>query len=156
MSIAATLKDYLDENDIKYTLITHSQAFTAQELAASMHVPGRELAKVVIVKLDDRPAMAVLPAHHQIDFARLTEATGTQRAELASEDEFKSLFPDCEIGAMPPFGNLYGLPVYVARPLTEDEEIVFNAGTHREAIRMKEADFERLVKPTIADFTYVP
>ncbi len=156
MSIAATLKDYLDQNGIKYTLITHSQAFTAQELAASMHVPGRELAKVVIVKLDDQLAMAVLPAHHQIDFARLTEATGAQRVRLASEDEFKNLFPDCEIGAMPPFGNLYGLPVYVARPLAEDEEIVFNAGTHREAIRMKEADFERLVKPTVVDFTYVP
>lgn len=148
--------EYLDQNNVKYTACAHSRAYTAQELAATMHVPGREMAKVVIVKIDDHFAMAVLPAPHHIDFKQLKEATGAQRVELASEAEFQNLFPDCEVGAMPPFGNLYGLPVYVARPLTDHEEIVFNAGTHRDAIRMKGADFARLVNPTVLDFTYVP
>ncbi|MBI3951579.1 MAG: YbaK/EbsC family protein [Acidobacteria bacterium] len=156
MSICARLREYLDDNNIKYTASTHSAAYTAQELAAVMHVHGREMAKVVIVKLDGQFAMLVLPGHHQINFEQLKAATGANHIELASELEFQNLFPDCEVGAMPPFGNLYGMPVYVARPLTDDEEIVFNAGTHRDAIRMKGADYGRLVNPTVLDFTYVP
>lgn len=156
MSISAKLKEYLDQHNVKYTAITHSLAYTAQELAAVMHVPGRDLAKVVIVKLDGRFAMLVLPAHHHINFEQLRQATQAQRAELATEAELKTLFPDCEVGAMPPFGNLYDMPVYVAEPLTNEEEIVFNAGTHRDAIRMKGADYGRLVKPIPINFTFVP
>jgi Ala-tRNA(Pro) deacylase len=156
MSVSATLREYLDQNNIKYTASTHSLAYTAQELAAVMHVPGRDLAKVVIVKLDGKFSMLVLPAHHHINFEQLREATKTDRAELATEAEIKSLFPDCEVGAMPPFGNLYDIPVYVAQPLTEDEDIVFNAGTHRDAVRMKGVDYGRLVKPMPINFTFVP
>lgn len=156
MAIPTRLKEYLDQNNIKYTTCTHSSAYTAQELAAVMHVPGKDLAKVVIVKLDGRFTMLVMPAHHHINFEQLKQAVGAEQVELATEAEFQSLFPDCEVGAMPPFGNLYGLPVYVARPLTDEEEIVFNAGTHRDAIRMKGADYGRLVNPTVLDFTYVP
>jgi Ala-tRNA(Pro) deacylase len=119
-----------------------------------MHVSGKEIAKVVIVKIDGQFAMAVVPAPHKIDLERLREASGAKRVELASEKEFQNLFPDCEVGAMPPFGNLYGLPLYVARPLAEDEEIVFNAGSHTEAIRMRYADFARLANPTVSDYTY--
>lgn len=154
MSVSAKLRDYLDQNNIKYTLITHSKGYTAQELAAIMHVPGKEMAKVVILKIDGRFAMAVIPAPHKIDFERFKVATGIKEVALASEKEFQNLFPDCEVGAMPPFGNLYGLPVYVAQPLKEDKEIVFNAGGHTEAIRMQYADFERLVNPTVIDYTY--
>jgi Ala-tRNA(Pro) deacylase len=153
MSVSAKLREYLDQNNIKYTLITHSKGYTAQELAAIMHVPGKEMAKVVILKIDGQFAMAVIPAPHKIDFERLKEATGAKRVELASEKDFQNLFPDCEVGAMPPFGNLYGLPVYVAKPLKEDKEIVFNAGSHTEAIRMQYADFERFVNPTVIEYT---
>jgi Ala-tRNA(Pro) deacylase len=153
MSISAKLRDYLDQNHIKYTLITHSKAYTAQEMAAVMHVPGKELAKVVILKMDGSFVMAVIPAPHKIDLERLRDATGVKQVELASEKEFQKLFPDCEVGAMPPFGNLYGLPIYAANPLEKDKEIVFNAGSHTEAIRMQYEDFARLVKPTLIDFT---
>jgi Ala-tRNA(Pro) deacylase len=156
MSISAKLKEYLDQHNIKYTASTHSSAYTAQELAAVMHVPGKDLAKVVMVKIDGSFTMLVMPAHHHINFEQLKQATGAERVELATETEFQNLFPDCEVGAMPPFGNLYGLPVYVARPLTDEEDIVFNAGTHRDAIRMTGADYGRLVNPTVLDFTYVP
>lgn len=155
MSISVKLREYLDQNNIKYMLITHSRAYTAQELAAAVHVPGKETAKVVILKIDGRFAMAVISAPHKIDFERLKEAAGAKRVELASEAEFRRLFPDCEVGAMPPFGNLYRLPTYIAQPLVEDEEIIFNAGSHTEAIRMQYADFARLVSPTVIDFTYV-
>lgn len=153
MSISIKLKGFLDDNGIKYDLITHSMAYTAQELANKMHVSGMEIAKVVIVKIDGRFAMAVMPAPHHVDIDRLREAAGAQRVELATEKEFQDLFPDCEVGAMPPFGNLYGLPIYVARPLEDDEYIVFNAGSHTEAIRMGYADFIRLTNPVVADFT---
>jgi Ala-tRNA(Pro) deacylase len=155
MSVSVKLREYLDQNQIKYALISHSIAYTAQELAAKMHVPGREMAKVVIVKIDGRFVMAVMPAHHQIDFERLKKATGAQQIELATEREIENLFPDCEVGAMPPFGNLYGLPIYLAKPLEEDKEIVYNAGSHTEAIRMEYLDFIRLVNPTVIEYTYV-
>ncbi len=153
MSVSAKLRDYLDQNIVKYKLITHSKGYTAQELAAIMHIPGKEMAKIVILKIDGRFAMAVIPAPHKIDFERFKVATGIKEVALASEKEFQNLFPDCEVGAMPPFGNLYGLPVYVAQPLKEDKEIVFNAGSHTEAIRMQYGDFERLVNPTVIDYT---
>jgi Ala-tRNA(Pro) deacylase len=118
-----------------------------------MHVRGRQVAKAVMIKADDRLVMAVLPAHHRVNLDRFKEAIGAAQARLAAETEFKGLFPDCETGAMPIFGNLYGVPVYVDRALARDEEIVFNAGTHTEAIRMKFADFLALAGPTLAEFS---
>jgi Ala-tRNA(Pro) deacylase len=146
------LKEYLDENKVEYVTIIHSRAFTAQKIAAAAHVPGQELAKTVMVKVDGKMAMTVLPANFKVDLDRLREITGAADVELATEAEFAEWFPDCEVGAMPPFGNLYGLDVYVAEKLTRDEEIAFNAGTHTELIRMAYRDFERLVKPKIARF----
>jgi Ala-tRNA(Pro) deacylase len=146
------LTQFLDRNRIKYVVITHSPAHTAHEIAASAHIPGREMAKTVIVKLDGRLAMAVLPASELVDLDLLADAAFAQRAELAEEEEFGERFPDCELGAMPPFGNLYGMDVYVAESLTEDEEIAFNAGSFTELIRMPYPDFARLVKPRILRF----
>ena len=147
------LKSFLDEHHVKYVTISHSRAYTAQEVAASAHIPGKEIAKTVMIKLDGRMAMAVLPATYQVDFDLLRQATGIQDVELATEEEFRDLFPECEIGAMPPFGNLYGMDVFVAASLTEDEEIAFNAGTHTELIRLSYSDFARLVDPVVLHFS---
>ena len=147
------LKEFLDSHDIKYVIISHSRAFTAQETATSAHIPVKELAKTVMVKMNGKMAMAVLPASSKIDFDLLKKATGSGKVEIASEKEFKDLFPECEVGAMPPFGNLYGMDVFVAESLTEDEEIAFNAGSHRELAKMAYKDFERLVKPKIVKFS---
>lgn len=147
------LKEFLDSHNIRYVTISHSRAFTAQETATSAHIPGKELAKTVMVKIDGKMAMAVLPASCKVDFDLLRKATGSGQAEIADEKEFKNLFPECEVGAMPPFGNLYGMDVFVARSLTEDEEIAFNAGSHRELVKMAYRDFERLVKPKVMEFS---
>ena len=149
---AQTLRDFLDRNRIKYVVISHSPAHTAQEIAASAHIPGRAMAKTVIVKLDGRLAMAVLPASEMVDLELLADAAFAQRAELADEGEFAGRFPDCQLGAMPPFGNLYGMDVYVADSLAEDDEIAFNAGSHTELVRMAYPDYARLVKPRILRF----
>jgi Ala-tRNA(Pro) deacylase len=133
--------------------ISHSAACTAREVAASAHVTGKELAKTVIVKLDKQMAMAVLPANRKIVLQDLREATGSDQVKFASEEEFKQQFPDCETGAMPPFGNLYGMEVYAAASLAENEEIAFNAGSHTEVIKLAYRDFERLVKPKVVSFT---
>jgi Ala-tRNA(Pro) deacylase len=151
--VGESLKQYLDGNRVKYVTIKHSPAFTAMEVAAAAHVPGKELAKTVIVKLDGRMAMAVLPASHRIVFDMLTQATGTRRAELTDEREFAALFPECEPGAMPPFGNLYGMDVLVADTLAEDEEIAFNACSHSELVRMPYKEFARLAQPKVLKFT---
>ncbi len=148
------LRDFLDSRDIKYVAISHSTAFTAQEIAASAHIPGKELAKSVMVMIDGKMTMAVLPASFMVDFDLLKEATGARSAELASEVDFKDSFPECEIGAMPPFGNLYGIDVLVAQKLTEDKEIAFNAGNHRELVRMSYKDFARLVNPKVLKFSH--
>jgi len=146
------LKDFLDSENIQYVVISHSPAFTAQQIAASAHVKGRELAKTVMVKIDGHLAMAVLAASQKVDLERLRETAGADQVELASEREFRDYFPDCDLGAMPPFGNLYGLEVYVADGLTEDDEIAFNAGSFTELVRMSYGDFERLVQPTVLRF----
>ena len=148
-----TLKAFLDQEKIKYVSIIHSTAYTAQEVAASAHVTGKELAKTVIVELDGKMAMAVLPANRKIVLQDLREVTGCDEVKFASEDEFRQRFPDCETGAMPPFGNLYGMGVYVAQALTDNEEMAFNAGSHTEIIRMAFKDFERLVRPKVMSFT---
>ena len=147
------VKAFLDGHEVKYVVISHSKAFTAQGIAAVSHISGKFLAKTVIVKLDGALAMAVLPASYQVDLLVLRRAVGVRDAELASEREFKQHFPDCETGAMPPFGNLYGIPVYVDESLTEDEEIAFNAGSHHELIRMTYIDFDRLVRPEVMSFS---
>ncbi|MDB6066385.1 MAG: YbaK/prolyl-tRNA synthetase associated region [Pedosphaera sp.] len=147
------LKQFLDQEKVRYVSIVHSPAFTAQEIAAAAHVPGGELAKTIVVHLDGKIALAVLPANRKIILEDLREAAGVEHARFATEDEFKTLFPDCEVGAMPPFGSLYGMDVYAAPALTEDNEIAFNAGTHTELIKMEYEDFARLAKPKVASFT---
>ncbi|MFC1692330.1 aminoacyl-tRNA deacylase [Candidatus Latescibacterota bacterium] len=149
------LKDFLDSNSIKYVSITHSPAYTAQEVAASSHIPGKELAKTVIIKIDGKIAMAVLPAAYGIDFHLLKKSLGAGNIELAGEQEFEKIFEECETGAMPPFGNLYGLDVYADESLAKGEEIAFNAGTHTELVKLAYRDFERLVKPKIAKFAFM-
>lgn len=150
---AQKLKNFLDEHKVKYVTITHSVAYTAQEIAASAHLPGKDLAKTVLIKLKGKLALAVLPASYKIDFDMLKKSLKTDEVRLANEQEFKDKFPGCEVGAMPPFGNLFGMDTYVAASLVEDEEFAFNAGTHTELIRMQYRDFERLVKPTIIRFS---
>lgn len=144
------LKKFLDENNVKFVTTSHSQAFTAQEVAAAAHIPGKELAKTVMVKLDGELAMVVLPATRRVDVERLKGVTGAGEVALASEDEFSGLFPNCELGAMPPFGNLWDLTVFVDEHLREDEQIAFNAGTHTELMKLSYSDFERLVSPVVA------
>ncbi|HXV75180.1 MAG TPA: YbaK/EbsC family protein [Candidatus Polarisedimenticolaceae bacterium] len=143
------LERYLDDHGVKYLRIRHSPAFTAQEIAASAHIPGKHLAKTVVVKLDGRLAMIVLPASNRIDFDLLRDEVGAERIELAEEREFRDLFPDCELGAMPPFGNLWNVPVFVDDELTRDDEIAFNAGSHTELLKLPYREFARLVGPAV-------
>lgn len=143
------LRKYLEENHVKYVTVSHSPAFTAQEIAASAHVPGKELAKTVMVKVDGEMLMVVLPATERIDLELLREATGSKKVELAREEEFTKLFPECERGAMPPFGNLWNMKTLVDQQLREDERIAFNAGTLTELIQLSYSDYERLVEPTV-------
>ena len=150
---AKQLKEFLDQNNVKYVSIVHSQAYTAQEVAASAHVPGKAMAKVVIVDLDGQMAMAVLPANRKVVLQDLRDITGGDQVRFASESQFKDRFPGCEIGAMPPFGNLYDMQVYAAESLAENEEIAFNAGSHTEIIKMRFEDFEQLVHPMVVAFT---
>lgn len=148
-----TLKSFLDANRVKYTSIKHSKAFTAQEVAASAHISGRAMAKVVMIELEGNLAMAVLPANRKVVLQDLRDLTGSEHVHFASEDKFKHRFPDCEVGAMPPFGNLYDMDVYAAESLAENETIAFNAGSHEEVIQLAYADFERLVHPKVLNFT---
>ena len=148
----STLREYLDKHNVKYIVMSHSPAFTAQGIAALAHIPGKELAKTIIVRLDGRLVMAVLPASVHVDLRLLKEGTGAKSAELASEDEFKDQFPECETGAMPPFGNLYGIDVFADESLAKDKQIAFNAGSHRELIRLAWEDFEKLAKPKLMSF----
>jgi Ala-tRNA(Pro) deacylase len=145
----AKLQDYLDQNRVKYLSIKHSPAFTAQEVAAAAHVPGKEMAKTVVVKMDGAMAMVVLPAPEMVRMGHLRAETGADKIELASEQEFKARFPDCEVGAMPPFGNLYDMDTFVSESLAENPEIAFNGGTHTEVIRMAYADWADLVRPRV-------
>lgn len=141
------LTSYLEANHVSFETLHHASAVTAQEAAAAAHVRGKEFAKTVMVNLDNKLAMVVLPAHMKVNTTQLQAATGAHDVRIASEDEFRDAFPGCELGAMPPFGNLYEMPVFVADVLAEDEKITFNAGSHTEAIRIAYRDFERLVKP---------
>lgn len=151
--ILRKLTQFLDTQNVKYVVMTHSPAFRASEIAATAHIPGKELAKTVMVKADGTMTMAVLPASYMVDFRLLKKALNATKVELATEAEFKGLFPECEVGAMPPFGNLFGMEVLVSESLAEDTEIAFNAGSHRELVKMAYKDFERLVKPKLLAFS---
>jgi Ala-tRNA(Pro) deacylase len=156
MAVLKRLKTYLDSNKIPYEVMSHSTAYTARENAENLHVPASLFAKVVIVKADGRFMMVILPSSWRVDIKRLQEVLHTHHVELAKEDEVARLFPDCEVGAMPPFGNLYGMPVYVDDLLTKDEEIVFDAGTHTGAMKLRYQHFAELVKPKVAEFHREP
>ncbi len=143
------LKQFLDSNEIKYETLSHPTTYTSQHTAESAHIPVQEMAKTVMVKLDGKMAMVVVPTSHRVDLNMLQEVTGAGNVELATEKEFKDLFPECEVGAMPPFGNLYDMQVFVSEKLAEDESIAFNAGTHTELIRLSYSDYASLVKPTM-------
>lgn len=149
------LKEFLDSHNLRYVVIVHSLAYTAPEVAALTHIPGRELAKTVIVKVDGALAMAVVSASQHVDLDRLQAATGARTVDLATEDEFKKSFPDCEVGAMPPFGNLFGMAVFADESLSRDKEIAFNAGSHLELVRIAWADFEKLVQPRLISMATV-
>ncbi len=148
------LKEFLDTNRIKYVSISHSSAYTAMEIAALAHVPGKDLAKTVMIKINGHMAMVVLPATHMIKMELLKKVVGNENLRLATEQEFKDRFPDCEVGAMPPFGNLYSMEAYASNALKDDEEIVFNAGSHTELIKLSYKDFERLANPKVAEISY--
>ncbi len=156
MTISQSLHTYLNHERVHYDVLPHPEAFRALAIAQMLRTPEKKMAKVVIVKVDKQFVMMVLPAGWFVDLRRLRTVFATHSVRLATEDEFASLFPDCELGAMPPFGNLYRLPVYVDQSLTEDEEIVFQAGTHSDAIRMRYWDFAALVFPVVAEFHRLP
>lgn len=153
MAIPKKIKDYLSENAVNYRHKTHPVAFTSQEIAAVDHVPGKELAKTVILRADERLIMALLPADRIIDMAALKKEIGCRKLVLAFEREFIERFPACKPGAMPPFGKLFGLPLYCDRSLSKELEIEFNAGTHADTIRINFAEFERLETPVLLDFS---
>jgi len=152
MAMPVAISAYLGRNQVNYTVIEHPVAYTAQEEASLSHVSGSEWAKAVVCMADKLPILAVLPADSTVDLERLQRLLGTKSFRLATEAEIASLYTDCELGAVPPLGPLYGQRVFVEKTLTTDPEIVFNAGSHHEAIRMRYVDFEALVKPTVADF----
>ena len=156
INIPSRLKVYLEHEAVPYEVLTHREAYRASELAQVLHVPGKELAKVVILKVGERFVMTVLPANWKVDCRRIGEILHVYPVRLATEEECQRLFPDCELGAIPPFGNLYGLEVYVDRAFTADEEIVFPAGTRYQAVKLRYQDFARLVGPSVAEFHVVP
>ena len=154
MNCKERLEAYLRENKVPFQVVHHPLAYTAQEVAAAEHVPGKMLAKVVMVFADGKLVMLALPAPYRVDVNKAAAALGAREVRLAHEEEFAAAFPDCEVGAMPPFGNLYDVPVYADKALAEDKEIVFQAGTHTDTVTMMYADFERLVKPKAAAFAH--
>jgi len=151
--LAKSIREYLDGEHVPYTTISHQPSYTAQGIAAETHISGKDLAKTVMIKVDGKMVMAVVPAAYHVNFHLLREATGATNIELAREDEFMDLFPGLEVGAMPPFGNLYGLEVYVAESLAEGDVIAFNAGTHTDLVKMAFTTFAKLVKPKILRFS---
>jgi len=153
MTILRKLKDYLEQNRVRYEVGYHERVYTSQEIAAAMHVPGKELAKVVIVKADGKMIMLVLPASYRVDTKKLKKVLECKKLGIAKEKDFEELFPDCEVGAMPPFGNLYNLEVWVDQVLTQDEFFVFQAGSHVETLKIKYNDYARLVNPKAGDFS---
>lgn len=156
MGCKEDLEAYLRQNKVPFQVQHHAVAYTAQEVAAAEHVPGRILAKVVMIMGDGKLAMFVLPAPARVELDKAAAILGAKEARLAHEEEFAGRFPGCEVGAMPPFGGLFDLPVYADKSLAEDETIVFEAGTHTDTMSMKYADYQRLAKPKLAEFARRP
>jgi Ala-tRNA(Pro) deacylase len=152
MSISRRIREFLDENDIQYEWLPHPQAYTSQEVAHSLHISGKRLAKTVLVDADGCLIMAVLPASRRLSLSKLQDGLQAKRIEMLAESELAELFPDCDLGAIPPFGNLYGMDVWVDGSVAESDELVFTAGTHRDAIRMRYSDFASLVNPRVGQF----
>jgi Ala-tRNA(Pro) deacylase len=153
MTILRKLKDYLEKNRVRYEVGVHEMLYTAQEIAAALHVPGKEMAKVVMVKADGKMVMLVLPASYRVETKKLKKVLECKKLGIAKERDFEELFPDCEAGAQPPFGNLYNLEVWVDQVLSQDEFIVFQAGSHVETLKIKYNDYARLVNPKAGDFS---
>ena len=153
--VARKLVEFLDQERVPYQIIRHTASYTAQGVAAATHISGKELVKTVIVKVDGVFSMVVVPASRRVDIPGLRRALGSMDVLVASEEEFKDRFPGCETGAMPPFGNLYGMPVIVDASVTADHEIAFNAGSHAEVIRIAYVDFKRLVSPRVMNICHV-
>ena len=154
MKCRERMEKYLRENGVGFEVETHEQAFTMQEVAAALHVPGNQVAKVVIVCADKEKVMLVLPAPYRMNVDLVRDMVDAKKVRLAKEEEFADLFPDCATGAMPPFGNLYGVPVYVDRSMAEEPDMVFRIGTHRETMKITYADFVRLAQPVVGDFSW--
>jgi Ala-tRNA(Pro) deacylase len=152
MKCKERMEQYLRENGVSFVGMRHAEAFTMQEVAAALHVPGHQVAKVVMVKADGEMAMLVVPAPYRLDFAKVRGLLGVKKVSLAEEEDFAGLFPDCETGAMPPFGNLYGVRVCADEALAEEKEMVFRVGTHQDSFKIAYADFARLAQPTVGRF----
>lgn len=153
MSISIKLREFLDKNHVDYDISPHKEVFTAQELASCLHIPGKVMTKVVMIKVKGRDVMTVMPACRKIDINRLREIFKSGEIRLEKEEEFKDVFPECDVGSMPAFGNLYGIDVYVDSSLADDEYIVMQAGNYNEVVRLKYQDFAKLVKPHVHEFT---
>jgi Ala-tRNA(Pro) deacylase len=149
MALLVRLQELLDRSGVAYTHTVHPLAYTAREVAAAEHLPAQEVAKVVVFLAESGYRMVVLPASKVVDFQELRAMLGFAHARLATEKELTQLFPDCDLGAMPPFGELYGMPVYIDSSLLGDEKIAFNAGTHRDVIHMRLEDYRKLVNPEV-------
>ena len=155
-TMISRLRDYLDERNIHYQTIHHRRDYTAQETAADTATPGSQFAKAVLFKVEDGFVMAVLPAHYKVSIDKLRAYIGCEKIRLATEDEILEVCPDCAVGAEPPFGNLYGIPVYLCKDMSSQGWITFNAGTHEDVVRMKHDDYVELVRPQIGDFSIRP
>ena len=153
MAIPQRIRDYLDSQNVSYETLHHAQAFTAQEVAHSLHVSGKRCVKVVVARGDNKPLLVVMPASHRLNFQELKSALKANRLEMLVESELVGLFPDCDLGAVPPFGNLYGIGVCVDRAVANTEKIVFCAGTHEDCIRMRYSDFAKLTRPFVGHFS---
>ena len=156
MPVLKRLQSYLDTNKIPYKLVSHQKAYTAHDVAQTVDVPGKLIAKVVMVKADNYFVMTVLPSTWRVDLKRLRDVLEVCDVRLATEAEIANMFPDCQVGTMPPFGNLYGVEVYVDQLLTEDESIIFEAGTYVGAMKLRYKDFAALVRPKVAGFHHEP
>jgi len=152
MECLERMEGYLRENGVPFEVLRHTEAYTMPEVAAALHVPGEQVAKVVMVKADGEMAMLVVSAVHRLDFARVRAVIGAEEVSLAKEEEFADLFPDCAVGAMPPFGNLYNVPVYVDQALADEADIVFRVGTHQHTMKVAYTDFARLAEPKVGEF----
>jgi Ala-tRNA(Pro) deacylase len=155
MSISITLKEYLDNNNVDYEITKHKVVYTSQELAACLHVPGKVMTKVVMVKAGGKDVMTVMPACRKVDVQRLKGILKLDDVRIEKEEEFMGLFPKCDVGAIPPFGNLFGLTVYMDSSLTDDEYLLIQTGSNKEALRIKYKDFARLVNPKVYAFTLI-